>query len=176
MKLCECGCGAPAPIAKANHRQKGHVKGQPTRFVNGHNNRGRPKSSETRERMSAYASNRPKAHHEKLTAAAQHRPLKDDAPPPAIHKWLNRHHPKSGRCEHCGAEGKTDYAFTRHPEPYTRRRSDYLELCRGCHTVFDVENGTRPQWDSENHPSANAPISERSIWEQDYGVGRETTT
>lgn len=35
-KLCECGCGKPAPIAKANHASKGHVKGQPLRFILGH--------------------------------------------------------------------------------------------------------------------------------------------
>ena len=32
-KLCECGCGQPAPIAKKTDSRKGMVKGQPTRFV-----------------------------------------------------------------------------------------------------------------------------------------------
>lgn len=36
-KLCECGCGQPAPIAKHNHKDKGRVKGQPVRFIHGHN-------------------------------------------------------------------------------------------------------------------------------------------
>lgn len=40
-KLCECGCGKPAPIAKANHRLYGHIKGEPVRFVVGHARRGR---------------------------------------------------------------------------------------------------------------------------------------
>jgi hypothetical protein len=35
--LCECGCGEPAPIASQTKRQYGHVKGQPTRFISGHN-------------------------------------------------------------------------------------------------------------------------------------------
>lgn len=35
-KLCECGCGQPAPIAKLTNTKLGHVKGQPIRFVNGH--------------------------------------------------------------------------------------------------------------------------------------------
>lgn len=39
MKLCECGCGNPAPIAKATNKKWGHVKGQPSRFVHGHHNR-----------------------------------------------------------------------------------------------------------------------------------------
>lgn len=35
--LCECGCGQPAPIAKRNTREGNHVKGQPIRFISGHN-------------------------------------------------------------------------------------------------------------------------------------------
>lgn len=35
-KLCECGCGKPAPIAKVNHASRGAVRGQPLRFVRGH--------------------------------------------------------------------------------------------------------------------------------------------
>ena len=35
-KLCECGCGNPAPIAKQTRECKGHVAGQPVRFIQGH--------------------------------------------------------------------------------------------------------------------------------------------
>jgi len=38
--LCECGCGKPAPISKKDRRDRGQVKGQPVRFINGHNSRG----------------------------------------------------------------------------------------------------------------------------------------
>lgn len=37
--LCECGCGMNAPIAKRTDRSRGMVKGQPMRFVQGHNGR-----------------------------------------------------------------------------------------------------------------------------------------
>ena len=37
MKRCECGCGLMAPIAKLTNRRWGYVKGQPVRFVVGHN-------------------------------------------------------------------------------------------------------------------------------------------
>jgi hypothetical protein len=37
--LCGCGCGQPAPIAKATKARLGHVKGQPTRFIHGHHAR-----------------------------------------------------------------------------------------------------------------------------------------
>jgi hypothetical protein len=34
--LCECGCGQQTPLAKTNSKRFGHVKGQPLRFVKGH--------------------------------------------------------------------------------------------------------------------------------------------
>lgn len=39
IKLCECGCGQPAPIAKTNDKARGWFKGQPIRFISGHNGR-----------------------------------------------------------------------------------------------------------------------------------------
>jgi hypothetical protein len=39
VTLCECGCGQPAPIARGTSRRDGAVKGQPLRFVHGHNGR-----------------------------------------------------------------------------------------------------------------------------------------
>lgn len=36
MKLCECGCGQPAPIATQTHPEKGMVRGQPCRFIKNH--------------------------------------------------------------------------------------------------------------------------------------------
>ncbi len=35
-KLCECGCGMPAPTAQRNDSSKGYVIGEPMRFVRGH--------------------------------------------------------------------------------------------------------------------------------------------
>lgn len=37
VKLCECGCGRPAPIAIQTVRKQGWVKGQPKRFIRYHN-------------------------------------------------------------------------------------------------------------------------------------------
>jgi hypothetical protein len=39
VKLCECGCGEPAPIAQKTRVSRGHVKGQPVRFIVHHHNR-----------------------------------------------------------------------------------------------------------------------------------------
>lgn len=34
--MCECGCGQPAPIATKTDTLRGYVKGQPRRFIAGH--------------------------------------------------------------------------------------------------------------------------------------------
>jgi hypothetical protein len=39
VKLCECGCGKEAPIAKRTRSSRGQTKGEPLRFINGHNAR-----------------------------------------------------------------------------------------------------------------------------------------
>lgn len=39
-KLCECGCGLPAPIATVTSRTNGGIKGYPRRFISGHNSKG----------------------------------------------------------------------------------------------------------------------------------------
>lgn len=36
MRLCDCGCGQEAAIAKATDRSRGYVRGQPTRYARGH--------------------------------------------------------------------------------------------------------------------------------------------
>lgn len=43
---CECGCGEPAPIAADTNRSRGRIKGQPARYIRGHN--GRQASAEDR--------------------------------------------------------------------------------------------------------------------------------
>ena len=38
VKLCECGCGQPAPVAKRTTSSMGWYKDKPKRFIRGHNN------------------------------------------------------------------------------------------------------------------------------------------
>lgn len=38
-KMCECGCGNPAPLARSTDTKKGYRKGEPTRFILGHSSR-----------------------------------------------------------------------------------------------------------------------------------------
>ena len=39
MKLCECGCGKPTPIAKVSMPYRGVQKGKPQRYIRGHNSK-----------------------------------------------------------------------------------------------------------------------------------------
>lgn len=61
----------------------------------------------------------------------------------AIHTWLRRRYPLTGTCSQCGRDGRTERAFLRWPEPYTRNPDDYAEMCRPCHTRFDFSTGER---------------------------------
>lgn len=66
-KLCECGCREPAPIASKTRTRNGHVKGEPVRFIRGHQMRGKtrqPVSEATRRKLSLAARGRtPSAAH-----------------------------------------------------------------------------------------------------------------
>jgi hypothetical protein len=42
--LCQCGCGQPAPIAKRTVASRGRFKGQPMKFIRGHNSTGMNRS------------------------------------------------------------------------------------------------------------------------------------
>ena len=43
VKLCECGCGRPTPIATITNTAAGRIKGLPIRFIHGHNRRQSPR-------------------------------------------------------------------------------------------------------------------------------------
>lgn len=110
LRLCECGCGEPIPVAAYNSACVGWVKGQqtPARFLTGH----------------YWRVNRPSWW------------TGDDVGYRALHTWLSKHHPKADACEQCGKIGRTDYALIKGQE-HGRDRSRYRELCRHCHVIYD---------------------------------------
>lgn len=120
VRICECGCGQPTFVAWRSDK-RGYVRGQPLRFIKGHNNRLR-------------------------VAGANPRWLETEASYDALHDWLRKTFPKTGICENCnrdvGAVGQagTHYAFRFHGlKPYSRVRTDYQELCPACHKKFDTQ-------------------------------------
>lgn len=118
--LCQCGCGAMLDIARFPSEQ--------ARFVHGHNRRGARWTESQRRRIPRFRG---------ATGYA------------AIHIWLNRNHPRTGRCERCGSEpgtrkpSGTQWAFKRHPAPYTHNVDDYRELCPSCHAIVDHRGSGR---------------------------------
>ena len=122
MKLCECGCGQETlPYAKT---RRDYVKGEPRRFVQGHNLRILRGAVKSRGRGPVHPSWRG-----------------DAAGYFGMHTWINKEHPKTGICSKCGRRPSgrgTEYAFLRHPEPATRNIDDYRELCTSCHRLFDA--------------------------------------
>lgn len=203
VKLCECGCGNPAPIAKQTVTARGWVKGEPVRFIRGHRARlghrpmgaeGRAKLSAkakaqmsdpaVRERMSAERKGIPRSPEtiekvrkaltgrtlspeqcERLSQLRKGRPVTlamsaayarrtgelhpdwkgTEATSAWKHQWLSRHFTKTGVCSGCGRNvgtaknTGTEWAFLHHPEPHTRNRSDYAEMCKRCHRRMDEQ-------------------------------------
>lgn len=57
-----------------------------------------------------------------------------------MHKWINRHWKRKGKCEICGKEGRTQWSNKDHT--YKRsRREDWQELCVSCHRKWDRSHG-----------------------------------
>lgn len=53
QKLCLCGCGLPAPIAKYSWYKYGWIKGQPKKYRRGHNKpHNKPHSEEAKKKIS----------------------------------------------------------------------------------------------------------------------------
>jgi hypothetical protein len=53
VKLCECGCGKPTTLSRQGDTKRGLKKGQPQRFIRGHQGRGKPQSEEANLSRSA---------------------------------------------------------------------------------------------------------------------------
>ena len=136
MKLCECGCGEPVALAPFSIPDRGWLKGQPIRFVRGHNSRihptrpmsGRQHTAEARHKMSL----RTLGQH---TGEANFNWRGDDVGYYALHQWVGRHKPKTGRCSTCSFVGFTEWANI--SGLYFRDLEDYAELCKDCHHEFD---------------------------------------
>lgn len=141
-KLCECGCGNPAPIANETSARDGWVKGQPKRFIHGHAVRVRECKPETRAKLSA---NRLGAKHPLYGKRGDQMGnwKGDKAGYDAIHRWLRNNKERTGECEFCAKtpppakDGRASTHFANISGEYRRDIDDYLELCVSCHKTFD---------------------------------------
>jgi hypothetical protein len=73
MRLCQCGCGAAAPLAARTRRRDCAVKGEPLRFVRGHN--ARMKSRAPGRYIRRRAGGRERPAHVLIAEAALGKPL-----------------------------------------------------------------------------------------------------
>ena len=61
----------------------------------------------------------------------------EDAKPDAKHKWVRVHFPHDGKCEHCKEQFDNLDLAVKENGKYTKKRADYLYLCRACHRRYD---------------------------------------
>lgn len=118
--LCECGCGTSIPSRDA--------RGRPRRFVHGHAGGplvGHEVTAETREKI------------RQTKLGSKNASWKGaDAGYGALHMWVHRHFSKTGTCELCKSEKKTEWANI--SGDYLRMREDFLEMCISCHRRYDL--------------------------------------
>ena len=60
-----------------------------------------------------------------------------DAAYHGLHRWMNRHHPRTGTCERCGATGCRTELAEMIPGARSLDRADWQELCVPCHQAYD---------------------------------------
>lgn len=53
-----------------------------------------------------------------------------------LHNWINRKRQKSGVCEECRMESKTQWANI--SREYHKDLTDWVELCPKCHKAYDL--------------------------------------
>ena len=142
LGICGCGCGEATPISSRTDAGKGYVKGQPRRWVPGHNRRGIKHSLETRQKMSAtrtgqrWSSAKRASMEKAIVRGPDHPDWKgDNISYSTLHQWVNRALRKTGACTVCGALRITQWAnLSGH---YRRDLSDFAEMCVPCHLRHD---------------------------------------
>jgi len=113
-----CGCGRATAITARTASSRGLVKGQPVRFLPGHQLRSIDR------RQTAHGG-------WKGTRVGYS----------ALHKWVRKYKPKRCECEWCGRQmSRTHMANI--SGRYRRDVDDYLELCPSCHYRFDHDWGS----------------------------------
>jgi hypothetical protein len=135
--LCACGCG------QFTSGKRNANTGLLSRFVNGHNGRGKPLSTETKRKLSEAQTGKTISPSSRAAVTGERNGhwKGDDASYSAIHIWRLTHRPKSGICAECGAERKTEWHNISGTYPRDDE-SDWQELCRGCHQR--TKRWTRP--------------------------------
>lgn len=83
-----------------------------------------------------------------------------------VHIWLRKKFGSPKHCEVCDRKDKKAYDWAKKTgKNYTRRRSNFLRLCRGCHQCYDYANGDRGSYAKDkniNRRQALQPIHQNT--------------
>lgn len=156
--LCECGCGEPAPIAKRTDSIKGWKKGQPIRFIKGHQSRGRIHSKETRKKMSKNHARISGKNHSRYNPNLTDEEREDKRNYPDYYKWREAVYKRDNYiCQCCKNKGGGNLN-AHHIESYKDNPElrivveNGATLCKKCHVnfhhQFGREHNTKEQFES----------------------------
>lgn len=69
----------------------------------------------------------------------------DKASVTTIHEWIRNHFEPEPKCELCGYpnDGSKTFDWSNKDHTYSRIRSDWQHVCRGCHNEYDYKNNNR---------------------------------
>ena len=126
VKLCECGCGNPAPISPRSWKGGGYVRGQPRRFIVGHSTRGTIRSQETRDKMGKAKTGELNPMWKGEAIVCKH----------SGRQRAERMYSSLGMCQECGERPAID----RHHKDGNTTNNDpanVLFVCRSCHMKLD---------------------------------------
>src|SRR3990167_4614842 len=109
---CHCGCGNKTNLRKSTHRPRGHIEGEPSKFISGHNPRAK------RENSKCWKGDR----------------IGYDG----LHSWIHREFSKPKKCENCGTTKSYRFEWANISGKYKRDIKDFKRLCVKCHRNFDA--------------------------------------
>ena len=141
-KECRCGCDATDPRTRAGHanrgkkrtaeqraRQSASQKGRPCPPGTIAALTGRPRSPETRRKLSRALRGR---------SSGRARPFSERSYG-LKHRWVAQNFTDPGGCEACGVQWmRLEWASISHT--YTQNRADWRRLCARCHRRMDSRN------------------------------------
>jgi hypothetical protein len=144
MMLCACGCGQTF-IPKTYKINKYGYGEKQTRFIYGHNRKGRVLSGEHKRKIALALKGRKYPNISESRKGEKNPFCKgDQVGIEALHEHLRKYFPPPSSCQDCGKQStKLDLACV--TGKYTRDISNFRYLCRSCHVYLDKGTGKRAQ-------------------------------
>ena len=62
-----------------------------------------------------------------------------------LHSWVKKHLGTPKKCEHCNTTTAKCYDWANKSQTYKRDLTDWIRLCRSCHTKYDY-SFRQPKW------------------------------